>query len=62
MLKITAPFLIGAGWQWITWETSDHGGNLHAAMISKGGELSATAWDYGQARYELNGNTCRGRP
>lgn len=45
--KTRAPFLIGGVWAWITW-THAHG-NSHAAIIEKGRELGATAWDYGQA-------------
>lgn len=51
--RTRAPFLIDNRWLWITW--SNHHGNKHAAILEKATELSATAWDFGQAdHYETS--------
>lgn len=52
-LKLTAPFLVKGKWVWPSWVDAKCGGNKHAAIIEKGKELGATAWDFGQADVEL---------
>lgn len=46
-MKTRAPFLINNTWKWVTWTHKE--GNLHAAVIAKGKELGALAWDTSQA-------------
>lgn len=47
--RTRAAFMVpgSRGWRWVTW-THNHG-NKHAAIIEKATELSASAWDFGNA-------------
>jgi hypothetical protein len=45
--RVTAPFQINNKWEWKTWTTTM--ANKILAIDTKGRELGATRWDYGQA-------------
>jgi hypothetical protein len=51
-LKVTAPFLVGGRWVWLTCFDIG-GGNKHAAIINHAAVVGATAWDFGQADCRL---------
>lgn len=48
--RTRAAFLVLGSWQWVTWTHAEP--NKHAAIIDKGGELKATAWDFGNADHD----------